>query len=74
MIYPRVIIPKGPDDLDAALELHDSFVRAASLAAVQSGGVTVSTGGGGVGFSSGSSDGGVTDTGGGESVGGAGGF
>ena len=39
MIYPRVIIPKGPDDLDAALQLHDSFVRAASLAAVQSGGV-----------------------------------
>ena len=39
MIYPRVIIPKGPDDLDAALELHDSFVRAAALAAVQSGGI-----------------------------------
>jgi alkyldihydroxyacetonephosphate synthase len=39
MIYPRVIIPKGPDDLDRALELHDSFVTAASLAALRSGGV-----------------------------------
>ena len=39
MIYPRVIIPKGPDDLEAALELHDSFVTAASLAAVKAGGV-----------------------------------
>ncbi|MEO9150637.1 MAG: FAD-binding oxidoreductase, partial [Burkholderiaceae bacterium] len=39
MIYPRVIIPAGPGDLDGALELHDSFVRAAAMAAVQSGGV-----------------------------------
>ena len=39
MIYPRVIIPAGPDDLDSALELHDGFVRAASLAALESGGV-----------------------------------
>ena len=39
MIYPRVIIPKGPDDLHEALELHDSFVNAASLAAVRSGGM-----------------------------------
>ena len=39
MIYPRVVIPKGPDDLDAALDLHDRFVGAAALAAVRAGGV-----------------------------------
>ncbi|MFV0513161.1 MAG: FAD-binding oxidoreductase [Jhaorihella sp.] len=39
MIYPRVIIPKGPDDLGQALELHDAFVRAATMAALQAGGI-----------------------------------
>jgi alkyldihydroxyacetonephosphate synthase len=39
MIYPRVGIPRGPDDLDNALELHDRIVRAASMAALESGGV-----------------------------------
>lgn len=39
MIYPRVIIPKGPDDLGQALELHDAFVRAATKAALGAGGV-----------------------------------
>lgn len=32
MIYPRIVIPKGPDDLDEALALHDSIVRAATMA------------------------------------------
>jgi len=39
MIYPRFGIPKGPDDLESALELHDRIVRAAALAAIESGGV-----------------------------------
>ena len=39
MIYPRFGIPKGPDDLDQALELHDAIVRAATLAALEAGGV-----------------------------------
>lgn len=39
MIYPRVVIPKGPDDLNQALELHDCFVRAATLATLSAGGV-----------------------------------
>lgn len=39
MIYPRFGIPKGPDDLESALELHDRVVRAAALAAIESGGV-----------------------------------
>ena len=39
MIYPRFGIPKGPDDLDGALELHDKIVRAATLAAIEAGGV-----------------------------------
>jgi alkyldihydroxyacetonephosphate synthase len=39
MIYPRFGIPKGPDDLDEALDLHDSIVRSATLAAVAAGGV-----------------------------------
>jgi alkyldihydroxyacetonephosphate synthase len=39
MIYPRFGIPKGPDDLDSALELHDRIVRAAAQAAIQAGGV-----------------------------------
>ncbi len=39
MIYPRVVIPAGPDDLDEALALHDSIVRAATLAALEAGGV-----------------------------------
>ncbi|MCC6379832.1 MAG: FAD-binding oxidoreductase [Burkholderiales bacterium] len=39
MIYPRFVIPKGPADLDEAVALHDSVVRAATLAAIESGGV-----------------------------------
>ncbi len=39
MIYPRFGIPKGPDDLETAVDLHDRIVRAASLAALESGGV-----------------------------------
>ena len=39
MIYPRFGIPRGPDDLDSALELHDRIVRAAALAAIEAGGV-----------------------------------
>jgi alkyldihydroxyacetonephosphate synthase len=39
MIYPRFGIPKGPDDLDDALDLHDKIVRAATLAALEAGGV-----------------------------------
>lgn len=39
MIYPRFGIPKGPDDLDQALDLHDKIVRAATLAALEAGGV-----------------------------------
>jgi alkyldihydroxyacetonephosphate synthase len=39
MIYPRVTIPKGPEDLETAVALHDSIVRAASLAALEAGGV-----------------------------------
>ncbi len=39
MIYPRFGIPKGPDDLDEALDLHDKIVRAATLAAIGAGGV-----------------------------------
>lgn len=39
MIYPRFIIPKGPDDLESAVELHDTVIRAASLAALEAGGV-----------------------------------
>jgi alkyldihydroxyacetonephosphate synthase len=39
MVYPRFGIPKGPDDLDSSLELHDRIVRAAALAAIESGGI-----------------------------------
>lgn len=39
MIYPRFGIPKGPDDLEEALDLHDRIVRAATLAALDAGGV-----------------------------------
>lgn len=39
MIYPRFGIPKGPDKLDEALALHDSIVKAATLAALEAGGV-----------------------------------
>lgn len=39
MIYPRFIIPEGPDDLESAVELHDSVIRAASIAALEAGGV-----------------------------------
>ena len=39
MIYPRFGIPKGPDDLDAAVDLHDRIVRAAAIAAIESGGI-----------------------------------
>jgi len=39
MIYPRFGVPKGPDDLDEAVALHDRIVRAAALAAIEAGGV-----------------------------------
>ena len=39
MIYPRFGIPKGPADLDEALDLHDRIVGAAVLAALDAGGV-----------------------------------
>jgi len=39
MIYPRFGIPKGPDNLEDALALHDSIVKAATLAALEAGGV-----------------------------------
>jgi alkyldihydroxyacetonephosphate synthase len=39
MIYPRVVIPRGPEDLETALALHDDVVRAASRAALKAGGV-----------------------------------
>ena len=39
MIYPRFAIPKGPDDLNGALKLHDEVVRAAALAAIEAGGI-----------------------------------
>ena len=39
MIYPRFGVPKGPDDLDSALELHDRIISAAVGAALASGGV-----------------------------------
>ena len=39
MIYPRFGVPKGPEDLDDALELHDRIVGAAVHAALESGGV-----------------------------------
>ena len=39
MIYPRFGIPQGPNDLDAALDLHDAIVRAATLATIDAGGV-----------------------------------
>jgi alkyldihydroxyacetonephosphate synthase len=39
MIYPRFGVPKGPDDLDEALALHDRIVAAAVVAAIEAGGV-----------------------------------
>jgi len=39
MIYPRFGVPKGPDDLDSALELHDRIISAAVRAALESGGL-----------------------------------
>lgn len=39
MIYPRFIIPEGPSDLESAVELHDNVIRAASIAALEAGGV-----------------------------------
>ncbi len=39
MIYPRFIVPRGPDDLDAALALHDRIITAAADAALRAGGV-----------------------------------
>lgn len=39
MICPRLVIPKGPADLDEALALHDSVGCAATLAAIEAGGV-----------------------------------
>ena len=37
MIYPRVTIPRAPDTLERALELHDRVVRVATLAALKAG-------------------------------------
>jgi alkyldihydroxyacetonephosphate synthase len=39
MIYPRFGIPKGPENLDAAIELHDRIITAAVRASLESGGV-----------------------------------
>lgn len=39
MIYPRFIVPRGPDSLDEALALHDALITAASDAALRAGGV-----------------------------------
>jgi len=39
MIYPRFIVPRGPEDLDQALELHDRVVAAATDAALRAGAV-----------------------------------
>ena len=39
MIYPRFGIPKGPDNLEEALALHDRIVEAATLAAIDAGAV-----------------------------------
>ena len=39
MIYPRWGVPKGPDDLDEALKLHDKIIRDATVAAHEAGAV-----------------------------------
>lgn len=39
MIYPRFNIPKGPDDLESAVELHDRIIGAAVRASLEAGGV-----------------------------------
>lgn len=39
MIYSRVIVPKGPDTLDEAVDLHDRIVAAAVEASLVAGGV-----------------------------------
>ena len=39
MIYPRFKVPKGPDDLDQALALHDKIIHDATMAALGAGAV-----------------------------------
>jgi alkyldihydroxyacetonephosphate synthase len=39
MIYPRWGVPKGPDDLDEALKLHDKIIHDATMAALEAGAV-----------------------------------
>jgi alkyldihydroxyacetonephosphate synthase len=39
MIYPRWGIPKGPDDLDEAVKLHDKIIHDATMAALDAGAV-----------------------------------
>lgn len=39
MIYSRIIVPKGPDNLEEAVALHDQIVAAAVEASLQAGGV-----------------------------------
>jgi len=39
MIYPRWGIPKGPDDLNEAVKLHDQVIHAATMAALEAGAV-----------------------------------
>jgi len=39
MIYPRFGVPKGPDDLDEAVKLHDKIIHDATMAALEAGAV-----------------------------------
>jgi alkyldihydroxyacetonephosphate synthase len=39
MIYPRFNIPKGPDSLNEAVELHDRIIGAAVRASLEAGGI-----------------------------------
>jgi alkyldihydroxyacetonephosphate synthase len=39
MIYPRFGVPKGPDDLDEAVKLHDKIIHDATTAALEAGAV-----------------------------------
>ncbi len=39
MIYPRWGVPKGPDDLDEAVALHNQIIHAATMAAHEAGAV-----------------------------------
>ena len=39
MIYPRWGVPKGPDDLDEAVALHNKIIHAATMAAHEAGAV-----------------------------------